>query len=395
MTTPKKNKSSKGKPGKDDSADASLSGIHRSLTLVAQVEQILRKAIEDSRFPGGRLPTLVELADQLRVSRETVRLALDSLQREGLITKRRRRGTFVNSDSVPAVLKAPRLKVLGYLLEEYDYDGVDAEIVARPVTSAMLEGAIIEAGKHDYQLITRSAKPLHLREAFDQLQTMGPMSGVIFACVAEEKFLKGFSGLGIPAILLDHEMHLPKIGTIRGDSTQNAILAVKHLAEIGHERIACAQWHQNDLNPWFLRGYRKGMREVGLKRSSSWELLVELNQKGASDTVDQLMALKPRPTAVVCFHNTFASQLIAAASNKGLKVPEDLSVIGGGGEEVVNLTCTKIDWHHLGSSAVRMVLKAIENDENHEPEHVLVDYTLKIGGTTSPLKALANETADS
>ena len=44
------------------------------MTLVSQTEQILRKALEEGRFPGNRLPTSIELADQLGVSRETVRL---------------------------------------------------------------------------------------------------------------------------------------------------------------------------------------------------------------------------------------------------------------------------------------------------------------------------------
>src|SRR5437762_5582945 len=68
--------------------------IERPLRLVDQVEQILREAIAAGRFPGDRLPTEVDLAEQLGVSRETVRRATESLQREGLLVKFRRKGTF-------------------------------------------------------------------------------------------------------------------------------------------------------------------------------------------------------------------------------------------------------------------------------------------------------------
>jgi DNA-binding GntR family transcriptional regulator len=64
--------------------------IARPLSLVAQVEQLLREAISQGRFSGDRLPTEVELADQLGVSRETVRRATETLQREGLVVKFRR-----------------------------------------------------------------------------------------------------------------------------------------------------------------------------------------------------------------------------------------------------------------------------------------------------------------
>ena len=78
------------------SAGLAVPRIDRPLSLVAQVEQILRQAIAEGRFPGDRLPTEVELAEQLGVSRETVRRAAETLQREGLLVKIRRKGTFTH-----------------------------------------------------------------------------------------------------------------------------------------------------------------------------------------------------------------------------------------------------------------------------------------------------------
>ena len=53
-----------------------ISRLQRPLPLTAQVERALRKSIEAGAFPGDRLPTTVELAEQLGVSRGTVRLAM-------------------------------------------------------------------------------------------------------------------------------------------------------------------------------------------------------------------------------------------------------------------------------------------------------------------------------
>jgi len=388
-TVAKKNRTAKKDQNNSaDQTEASLSGIHRPLSLIAQVERTLRTAIENNFFPNGRLPTLLELAEQLRVSRETVRLALESLQKEGLVIKRRRRGTFVRLPEVPVKLSRPRPKVLGYLLEEFDSIGSSEEIVSRPSSSPMLEGAIFEASRRGYQLNIRSAKPYQLRETFDQMEVSSPMCGVIFACVVEEKFLKGLSGRGIPAILLDHELHLPNVGSLRGDSEQNASLAVKHLAELGHQRIACAHWQQSDLNPWFIQGYRKGMRDTKLRCRRLWEMFIELSSKGAKEAVDHLLTLSPRPTAIICFHNTFANQFVAAAWERGLRVPDDISVVGCGGEEVVNLSCTQLDWPALGCTAVQMLLRAVDENEEeaNEPEHLLVPYEWREGGTAAPIE---------
>ena len=62
--------------------------VQRPLSIVNQVELALRQAIAEDRFPSGKLPTVVELAEQLGVSRETVRLAEEALQREGLLVSR-------------------------------------------------------------------------------------------------------------------------------------------------------------------------------------------------------------------------------------------------------------------------------------------------------------------
>jgi DNA-binding LacI/PurR family transcriptional regulator len=204
------------------------------------------------------------------------------------------------------------------------------------------------------------------------------------ASIAEEKFLKRLSGLSIPAVLLDHDLNLPKVSSIRGDSMQNAQLAVQHLAELGHRRIACAQWQQADLNPWFSRGYREAMRQASLRRRQIWELSVKLNSTGAVEAVDQLMGMSPRPTAILCFNNTFASYLIAAAEQRGLVVPDDLSVIGAGGERVVGLTCNQLDWYTLGRNAARILQRSIVAGEEYHPEHCLIQYELELGGTTAP-----------
>lgn len=368
---------------KPEPSEVSLAGISRPLSLVAQAERTLRTAIENSIFPNGRLPTLLDLADQLRVSRETVRLALESLQHEGLIVKRRRRGTFVRRPEVPTDLRQPKSRMLGCLLEEFDAVDKTNEVVSWPSSRQMLEGAVFEASQRGYQITVRSARPSNLRDTFDQMDASSPMGGIIFACVVEEKFLKSLSGRGLPAILMDHQIHLPNVGSIRSDSEQCTIEAVKQLVKLGHRRIACAHWRQNDLNPWFVQGYRKGMREAKLRCRRLWEISSELSQGGANKAVDELLSVSPRPTAIICFHNTFANQVVRAAVERGLRVPEDLSVVGGGGEEVVNLSCTQLDWSGIGRKAVQMLLNAIELGDEYEAQHILMPYFWQGGGTTA------------
>src|SRR5262249_3449802 len=158
--------------------------------------------------------------------------------------------------------------------------------------------------------------------------------GVIFASFGEEKLLRRGTGLGIPTVLLDHDLHLPQISSVREGSFAAAQLAVGHLASLGHRRIAIPYWRRTDLNPWRLDGYRQGMRDAGLARKRQWEFAVELTERGAQAATRQLLELSPRPTAIYCFNNTLAKRVIHELREQRLRVPEDISVMGGGGEDV-------------------------------------------------------------
>jgi LacI family transcriptional regulator len=160
-------------------------------------------------------------------------------------------------------------------------------------------------------------------------------------------------------------------------------MALAHLADLGHRRIAIAHWHQVHLNPWRLEGYREGLRELGLPRRRKWEIMTPLSEQGASEVVEKLKSLSPRPTALFCFNNTFAREVIDALRRNGLRVPEDMSVVGGGGEEVPALTCHQADWYTIGRSAVEMLLRAVESPARRKAEVQLAPHVLRIGSTTA------------
>lgn len=361
-----------------------LDRISRPLSLAAQVEQILRQAITENRWEGNKLPTEVELAEQLGVSRETVRLAAEILQREGLLVKIRRKGTFL-SKSTPLKLKEVKTKLLGYMQIDHRTITGQEDAANRAIGGLMLQGAIQEAGAHGFRLVVQRTPHTRLREAFLELHQHTRLSGVIFASYGEEKLLRRIVGLGLPALLLDHDLLLPRVHSIRDDSFEDARQAVQFLAALGHRRIAFAHWQQTDLNPWRLRGYRQGLLEAKLPRFRRWELLTDLTLTGARQVVTTWLGLEPRPTAIYCFNNTLARFLIEEMRPFGLKVPQDLSIMGAGGEEVPGLTSMQVNWHQMGQKSVQILLRALAHPRRRAPEHILVPHTLCEGSTTARL----------
>lgn len=366
-------------------ADGLGARIQRPLSLIAQVEQILRDAIVARKFPGNRLPTEVELADQLGVSRETVRRAAETLQREGLLVKYRRKGTFTQPPRMLLDRAAEPRMLLGYLQAHYPVGAGSEEGATRAMSGLMLQGALDEAGQGDYQLVVRNTVPAQMSDAFRQLQEGTRLDGVIFASYGEEKLLRRVMGQKLAIVLLDHDLHLPQVSSVRDDSQEGARQAVRYLAGLGHRRIGFAGWQRTDLNPWRLAGYRRGLQDAGLPRRRTWEILGELDQAGARALVEKWRHLHPRPTALLCFNNTFARHISDELYAQGLEVPRDLSIMGCGGEDAPGLTCHQADWYAMGRAAVQVLLRAIKGGADFTPEHLLSPHVLRVGTTTGPM----------
>src|SRR5204862_6274272 len=154
--------------------------------------------------------------------------------------------------TVKASPRSPTL--LGYLQADYPSWSREEEAVTRATSGLMLQGAMKEAGRAGCRLVVHHAPHTDMDRAIGQITREAPLRGVIFVSFGEEKLVRRTLGLGLPAVMLDHEVNLPGISTVREDSRQGAEIAVAHLARLGHRRIAYAQWRLADLNPWRIGG---------------------------------------------------------------------------------------------------------------------------------------------
>ncbi len=350
--------------------------------MVTQVEQALRQAIAEERFPEGKLPTEVELAEQLGVSRETVRLAAEALQRDGLIVKIRHRGTFTRPPKIGRI-RSSKTRVIGYLQTDFlDAQGHE-EVANRAISGRMLQGALEEAALAGFQLMVTRTTTQEWRRVVQALADSAHLQGLICVSYQEEKMLRRLVASGLPTVLLDEDTTVSGISSVRDDSLEGALQAIRYLAQLGHRRIAYAHWDRAEMNPSRPLGYRKGMRDAGLYRRRQWEILTELTEVGARRLVDRLLTLKPTPTALYCFNNTLAGYAIEELRRRGIRVPEDLSVMGAGGEEIPGLTCHQTDWYQMGRTATQILLRALENPKLIGRQIVQLPHTLHVGHTTS------------
>ena len=81
--------------------------------------------------------------------------------------------------------------------------------------------------------------------------------------------------------------------------------------------------------------------------------------------------------------DTLARLVSAELDRGGVRVPEDISLMGGGGEDLQGLTCTQVDWFQLGRLAAQVLLRALAAPQPATPEHLLSPHTLRLGQTTA------------
>ncbi len=164
------------------------------------------------------------------------------------------------------------------------------------------------------------------------LITIAPLS-------ARKGFYRPQSDFSVVAIDADRsDLRLPRLDTINFNHEVAIDLAVEHLYELGHRRIAYV------TDPMITYSRRKrlaGFKAAMANRGLQGDLVVLLDaDHGARDIADaemlevgrsaapEVLKLRPRPTAVVAFNDMIALGLLASFRQAGLSVPGDLSLVG-------------------------------------------------------------------
>ena len=145
----------------------------------------------------------------------------------------------------------------------------------------------------------------------------------------EEPVLDQLAFHEIPFVLAEFRLDDPKASTILLDYESGIRAAVLHLAELGHSKIAfLAGPHKISSAITRENNFRAAMEEAGLPIQKKWVIECDHTLKGGVTGFAHLQALPVRPTAVLCSNDMTAIGVLRAAYLKGLRVPQDLSVIG-------------------------------------------------------------------
>ena len=195
----------------------------------------------------------------------------------------------------------------------------------------------------------------------------------------------------LPIILIDHDCPGYDFDTVLIDDFYAGKLATEHLIRLGHKRIACITGSKETI-PSYKRvyGYKASLEANGLEYDPALVLRGDFNIISGVNCTNRLLEMENRPTAIFACNDLMAMGVMQSAYTHGLKIPDDLSVVGlddiyWSKYTVPPLTTIKLPVHQLAEEAVKNLLSRIENPDKAS-RTVMMEVHLENRASTGPLK---------
>lgn len=193
---------------------------------------------------------------------------------------------------------------------------------------------------------------------------------------------------GLPVVLLGSPATVPDVDSVVIQNFRGAKEMVAHLASLGHERIAIIKGAEGNYDAAErLRGYRAALRDAGLSIETALERDGDFTEAGGYLATLDIIASRPRPTAIFAANDSMAIGALSAVRESELRVPEDIAVAGFDDITLARymdppLSSVRVPISELGAIAVKMLLERIRNKEMHSPQRARVSTRLVLRQST-------------
>ncbi|WP_458387902.1 LacI family DNA-binding transcriptional regulator [Sphingomonas sp. F9_3S_D5_B_2] len=332
-------------------ADVSLQTVSRVINNAPNVRPKIKQRVQASIEKLGYVPSIA--AQRLGGSRSYLILALNDRDRT-IADWRERQGTdWVDQMLLGGMLKAAEYgyRLIFELVDTHD-DHMDREL--RATLAALQPDGVILTPPH-------SENP--------QIVKLLEQVGTAFARIGSLQ-----PGAGIPLSM---------------DEEGAAATATRHLADIGHKRIAFVSGSSEySLSERRVAGWRSEMKR---RRLPTKDLLVrgDFSFESGVQAARTLLALSDPPTAIIASNDRMSLAALAVAQERGVKVPADLSLLSFDNTPVVRYTqpaLTAVDQPvaEITAAAVDMIIRSLRGDELAE-QPVIVPAGLVERQSTAPV----------
>jgi LacI family transcriptional regulator len=242
----------------------------------------------------------------------------------------------------------------------------------------------------DFDLILYNAQtPAHRQEVIDRIVAEEKLCALIVAStpilLQEEMTL---SGLRIPIVML--EARHPTYSSVDYDHQIGAFKAVSHLIELGHRDIAIVGGKPetrlySPIGKERLKGYRMALAMAGIPAKDDYVMSGDWTSVDAREGARTLLQSRKPPTAIFATSDVQAAGVLMAAMEAGMRVPQDLSVVGYDNIPFAEFLSLTTMWQHhdlLARNATNLLLEEMHTGIR-TGEHVILQPELVTRASTA------------
>jgi DNA-binding LacI/PurR family transcriptional regulator len=334
--------------------------------------------------------TLADVALHARVSKATASRVLNGSRQVDPNTRRRVLEAMAELDYTPSV--AARRLSFGRTLTIT----VVTSFLTRPQAAERLRGIDAVLSDSDFDLLIYNVETVEKRDQYlCRLAVAQRTDGLlVISLPPREADVRRLASAAIPVVVIDaHAATVEGLPHIIGDDIAGGQAATRHLLDLGHRAIAFIGDEFD--NPFAFTssrhrfmGYELALAGAGVPVRPRFVALGAHGRYEARALALGLLARAERPTAVFATSDTQALGVVSAAHELGLRVPEDLSVIGYDDIEMADylgLTTVRQHLFESGRLGAELLLSEIRSRSAAPPSTVLAPEVV-VRGTTAPPK---------
>jgi LacI family transcriptional regulator len=249
---------------------------------------------------------------------------------------------------------------------------------------------VIEKAGYDILLCHSRSDPARERAEIEML-TGSRADGLIVAPVQPEDQPEPFEELRrreVPFVLVDRFFAGEEFYRVGVDDRAAGRLATSYLLDLGHRSVAHIAGPSISTGSLRRRGYLDALRAAGVASRKDWIVAADFDIEGGREAMHRLLKAGTPPTAVFAANDPMAIGAVYACREAGLRVPEDVSIVGAGnieGPHHPNPFLTTIEWPRVeqGRVAAELLLAAIADPKAAPAQKVFTPELLERQSTAS------------
>lgn len=328
-----------------------------------QVVHWIKTQIQQKHFsPNEKILSENELSAQFSLSRQTIRHAISVLEEEGILTRVQGSGTYISDNCFTNLYKRTRIAVVPTYVDSYIF----------PKTIQGIEQVLTENG-YSMELVFTNNMMEREKEILENIIEKDDIAGMIIEPTKSglpnpnEGLYQKLLEKKLPIIFINSFYPNLDIPHVSLDDRDAAVKAVEALISAGHKNIAAILKMDDGQGHRRYTGYMEAMNKAGLPTKDENIIWIDTEDVRHPEYYkDKLLSKLPGCSAIFCYNDEVALNLMTLLNEEGIKIPTHISIVSIDDSELAQLATIKLSsiphpLNKLGEKAAENLLQMMRD----------------------------------